>query len=238
MLRLINAALNDERYFAVANHTMRVVQADANYVKPFDATTLVLSPGQTMDVLLTAATNSSASAFAIAAAMHINAVGPFDNYTAHAVLEYSSRKPTVLHAPSFPAFNDTAWVANFSAQLRSLTTGRVGLEVDRHFFTVELGADPCQSPINGTCHGPNNTRMAASINNVSFVMPKTSLLQAHYERWYDGVISTNFPAAPLRMFNFTGMPPDYTRFVTHGTSGVSLDFNTTVEVVLQGTSVH
>uniref|UniRef100_A0ACD5ZJX0 Uncharacterized protein n=1 Tax=Avena sativa TaxID=4498 RepID=A0ACD5ZJX0_AVESA len=249
MLRLINAALNDERFFAVANHTLTVVQADANYVKPFDATTIFLSPGQTMDVLLTAATNPSASAFAIAAAIYTNVVGPFDNCTGHAILEYSHspspspwnvRKRLRLRAPSFPMFNDSAWVANFAAKLRSLagaTTVGLPQTVDRHFFfTVGLGADPCQSPVNGTCLGPNNTRMAASINNVSFVMPKTtSLLQQHYER--RRYRPTDFPAAPLRFFNFTGTPPENT-FVTHGTGGVSLDFNTTVEVVLQGTSVQ
>jgi laccase len=48
MLRLVNAALNDELFFGVANHTLTVVQADASYVKPFTATTVVISPGQTM----------------------------------------------------------------------------------------------------------------------------------------------------------------------------------------------
>ena len=89
MLRLVNAALNDELFFAVANHTLTVVQADASYVKPFTATTLVISPGQTMDVLLTAAANPSSSAFAIAVAPYTNTVGTFDNTTAIAALEYA-----------------------------------------------------------------------------------------------------------------------------------------------------
>uniref|UniRef100_A0A452Z9G7 Laccase n=1 Tax=Aegilops tauschii subsp. strangulata TaxID=200361 RepID=A0A452Z9G7_AEGTS len=211
MLRLINAALNDELFFAVANHTLTVVQADASYVKPFAATTLVISPGQTMDVLLTAATNPSSTAFAIAVAPYTNTVGTFDNTTATAVLEYTPQRPAALRglpAPPLPRYNDTGAVTNFSSNFRSLASARyparVPLSVDRSFFfAVGLGADPCQSPVNGTCQGPNNTRFAASINNVSFVMPKTSLLQAHYQRRV-----------------------------------VPLAFNTSVEVVLQDTSIQ
>uniref|UniRef100_A0A0E0A093 Laccase n=1 Tax=Oryza glumipatula TaxID=40148 RepID=A0A0E0A093_9ORYZ len=247
LLRLINAALNDELFFGVANHTLTVVQADASYVKPFAATALVISPGQTMDVLLTAAANNPPSrSFAIAVAPYTNTVGTFDNTTAVAVLEYygaatSAAALRSLPLPSLPAYNDTGAVANFSASFRSLASAqypaRVPRTVDRHFFfAVGLGADPCQSPVNGTCQGPNNTRFAASMNNVSFVMPRTSLLQAHYQRRYNGVLAANFPAAPRTPFNYTGTPPNNT-FVTHGTRVVPLSFNTTVEVVLQDTSI-
>jgi hypothetical protein len=36
MLRLINAALNDELFFSIADHTVTVVDVDAAYVMPFD----------------------------------------------------------------------------------------------------------------------------------------------------------------------------------------------------------
>ncbi|WVZ98840.1 hypothetical protein U9M48_044217 [Paspalum notatum var. saurae] len=246
MLRLVNAALNDELFFAVANHTLTVVQADASYVKPFAATTLVISPGQTMDVLLTAhaAVLPSAPAFAVAVAPYTNTVGTFDNTTAVAVVEYAPQPASAargLPLPALPLYNDTAAVANFSASFRSLASAdypaRVPRAVDRRFFfTVGLGADPCQSPVNGTCQGPNGTRFRASVNNVSFAMPRTSLLQAHYRRRYSGVLTANFPAAPLVKFDYTGTPPNNT-FVTHGTRVVPLSFNTTVEVVLQDTSI-
>ncbi|KAF8703848.1 hypothetical protein HU200_031944 [Digitaria exilis] len=246
MLRLVNAALNDELFFAVANHTLTVVQADANYVKPFVAATLVISPGQTMDVLLTAAAAATSSpAFAIAVAPYTNTVGTFDNTTAVAVLDYAP-PPQVTGAaalplPALPLYNDTAAVANFSANFRSLAStsypARVPQAVDRKFFfAVGLGSDPCKSRVNGTCQGPNGTRFAASMNNVSFAMPKTSLLQAHYQRRYSGVLTANFPATPAMPFNYTGTPPNNT-FVSHGTRVVPLGFNTSVEVVLQDTSI-
>lgn len=248
LLRLVNAALNDELFFAVANHTLTVVQADASYVKPFAAATLVISPGQTMDVLLTASASAApSSAFAIAVAPYTNTVGTFDNTTAVAAVEYGPRQSAAaplrsLPLPALPRYNDTAAVANFSAMFRSLASARyparVPRTVDRRFFfTVGLGADPCRSRVNGTCQGPNGTRFAASMNNVSFAMPRTtSLLQAHYQRRYSGVLAANFPAVPPTRFDYTGAPPNNT-FVTHGTRVVPLSFNTTVEVVLQDTSV-
>lgn len=52
LLRLINAALNDDLFFSIANHSMTVVEADALYVKPFETDILLITPGQTTNVLL------------------------------------------------------------------------------------------------------------------------------------------------------------------------------------------
>uniref|UniRef100_A0A8R7RE60 laccase n=1 Tax=Triticum urartu TaxID=4572 RepID=A0A8R7RE60_TRIUA len=81
MLRLINSALNDELFFGIANHTLTVVEADANYVKPFTVSTLVISPGQTMNVLLTTSASPSSQAFAMGIAPYTNTQGTFDNTT-------------------------------------------------------------------------------------------------------------------------------------------------------------
>lgn len=54
LLRLINAALNSDFYFAIANHNVTVVAADGDYVKEFTTSEVLLSPGQTTDVLVTA----------------------------------------------------------------------------------------------------------------------------------------------------------------------------------------
>ena len=52
LLRIINAALNDELFFKIAGHKLTVVEADASYVKPFETDTIFMSPGQTTNVLL------------------------------------------------------------------------------------------------------------------------------------------------------------------------------------------
>ncbi|KAG2601872.1 putative laccase-5 [Panicum virgatum] len=243
MLRLINSALNDELFFGIANHTLTVVEADASYVKPFTVQTLVISPGQAMNVLLTTAPSPASPAYAMAISPYTNTQGTFDNTTAAAVLEYAPMPAAAarsLPLPALPLYNDTGAVTNFSRNFRSLASAQypaaVPLAVDRHLlFTVGLGTDPC--PSNQTCQGPNGTKFAASINNNSFFRPRTALLEAHYQRRYGGVLLANFPTTPPRPFNYTGTPPN-TTFVQHGTRVVPLKFNTSVELVLQGTSIQ
>ncbi|KAM3333667.1 hypothetical protein ACQJBY_028649 [Aegilops geniculata] len=245
MLRLINSALNDELFFGIANHTLTVVEADANYVKPFTVSTLVISPGQTMNVLLTTSASPSSQAFAMAIAPYTNTQGTFDNTTAAAVLQYDAPTPpssaqNLLPLPALPRYNDTSAVARFTSNFRSLASAqypaRVPRAVDRHvLFTVGLGTDPC--PSNQACQGPNGTKFAASINNNSFVRPRSALLEAHYQRRYAGVLMANFPTTPPHPFNYTGTPPNNT-FVAHGTRVVPLKFNTSVELVMQGTAIQ
>ena len=50
LLRLINAALNDELFFSTANHTL--ITAEHIYVEPFETDTIIITPGQTTNVLL------------------------------------------------------------------------------------------------------------------------------------------------------------------------------------------
>lgn len=245
LLRLINAALNDELFFSIANHSLIVVETDASYVKPLVVDVVLITPGQTTNVLLRTASAAPNASFLLAIRPYATGQGTFDNTTAAGILEYrnsnwsSSLKNIPLFKPKLPALNDTAYAENYSGRLRRLADAwhpvDVPLAVDRHFFfTVGLGADPC--PKNQTCQGPNGTKFAASINNVSFTLPATALLQAHYLRRSQGLYREDFPEEPLFFFNFTGTPPNNT-FVEHGTRVVRLPFNTSVEVVLQGTSV-
>ncbi|XP_020114118.1 putative laccase-11 [Ananas comosus] len=239
LLRIINAALNDELFFSIANHTLTVVEADANYVKPFSTSTLLVSPGQTTNVLLSAAPSvPAASAFLISASPYTTArPGTFDNTTVSALLEYQPyNKNLPLVKPTLPLFNDTQTVSNFTAKFRSLNPPVVPREVDRRFFfAVGLGTSPC--PRNHTCQGPNGTKFAASINNISFVLPTTALLQAHYSMKTMGVFTTDLPYEPWHEFNYTGTLPNNT-FVTFGTKTVMLPYNTSVELVMQGTSIQ
>ncbi|TVU19678.1 hypothetical protein EJB05_35842 [Eragrostis curvula] len=249
MLRLINAALNDELFFSVANHTLTVVDVDAVYVKPFTVDTLVIAPGQTSNVLLTAKPTYPGARYYMEARPYTNTQGTFDNTTVAGVLEYedpcpvgsasSSTKNLPVFAPDLPQINDTSFVANYTAKLRSLASTQypaaVPQQVDRRFFfTVGLGTHPCA--VNGTCQGPNGSRFAASINNVSFVLPTKALLQSHFTGKSKGVYASNFPVYPLMPFNYTGTPPNNTN-VMNGTKVVVLPFGTNVELVMQDTSI-
>jgi laccase len=186
LLRLINAALNDELFFSIANHTLTVVEADAIYIKPFETDTVVITPGQTTNVLLKTKNHIPNASFFMSARPYVTGLGTFDNSTVAGILEYqysSSIKKLPLFKPVLPPLNDTSFVTNFTAKLRSLASAQfpanVPQKVDkRFFFTIGLGTSPCHQ--NQTCQGPNGTNFAASMNNISFAIPTTALLQAHF----------------------------------------------------------
>ncbi|KAL5166248.1 Laccase-17 [Glycine soja] len=250
LLRLINAALNDELFFSIANHTLTVVDVDAIYVKPFDTDTILIAPGQTSNVLLKTKSHYPNATFFMSARPYATGQGTFDNSTVAAILEYevpphfvhstTSVKKLSLFKPILPALNDTSFATNFANKLHSLASAQfpanVPQKVDKHFFfTVGLGTTPC--PQNQTCQGPTNaTKFAASVNNVSFIQPTTALLQAHFFGQSNGVYSPYFPISPLVPFNYTGTPPNNT-MVSNGTKVVVLPFNTSVELVMQDTSI-
>ncbi|XP_015896978.2 laccase-2 [Ziziphus jujuba] len=253
LLRIINAALNDELFFSIANHTLTVVEADAAYVKPFQTNILLIAPGQTTNVLLQTKPIPPNATFLIAASSYFTGQGTVDNTTTSAILQYhkplthSNVSPhnLTLSRPSLPPVNATKFVnvtqfvANFTAKFRSLANSKFPANfpktVDRKFFfTVGLGTNPC--PKNTTCQGPNGQKFSASVNNISFVLPSTAILQAYYFGQPKGVYTTDFPANPHPSFNYTGTPPNNT-MVSNGTRAVVLAFNTSVEVVLQDTSI-
>lgn len=230
MLRLINAALNEELFFKVAGHLLTVVEVDATYTKPFKTETVLIAPGQTTNVLLTA--DRRLGRYLVAASTFMDSPITVDNNTATAILHYSgslSTSPTALTAP--PPLNATPVATNFTTALRSLNSNKypasVPLTVGHSLlFTIGLGVNPCS-----TC--PNGSRVVADINNVSFVMPTTALLQAHYFN-ISGVFTDDFPGNPPIAFNYTGSLP--TNFQTmNGTRLYRLAYNSTVQVVFQDT---
>ncbi|XP_019254656.1 PREDICTED: laccase-17-like isoform X1 [Nicotiana attenuata] len=248
LLRMINAALNDELFFSIANHTLTVVDADAVYVKPFETDTILVTPGQTTNVLLKTKSKYPSATFLMSARPYVTGQGTFDNSTVTGILEYESpvlhstksMKKLPMFKPILPPLNDTSFATNFSKKLRSLANSqfpaKVPQNVDKHFFfTVGLGTTPCDK--NQTCQGPTNaTKFAASINNVSFVQPTTALLQSHFIGQSNGVYSPYFPINPLHWFNYTGNPPNNT-MVNNGTKVLVLPFNTSVELIMQDTSI-
>ncbi|KAL5076687.1 hypothetical protein RYX36_015671 [Vicia faba] len=207
LVRVINAALNQPLFFTIANHKLTVVSADASYLKPFTTSVLMLGPGQTTDVLLTA--NQPPSRYYIAARAYQSAQNaPFDNTTTTAILQYNNNsiknKPIM---PPLPAYNDTNTVTKFSRSFFSPRKVEVPAEIDESlFFTIGLGLNNCPKNLrNRRCQGPvNRTRFTASMNNVSFTLPNNiSILQAHYNR-IPGVFTTDFPAKPPVKFDYTG----------------------------------
>ncbi|XP_057458644.1 laccase-4-like [Lotus japonicus] len=234
LLRIINAALNEELFFKIAGHKLTVVEVDATYVKPFKIETIVIAPGQTTNVLLTA--DQKSGKYLVAASPYMDAPIAVDNLTATATLHYTgtlSTSPTVLTLP--PPQNATQIANKFVNSLKGLNSKKypvkVPIKVDHSlFFTVGLGIIPCPS-----CKAANGSRVVASVNNVTFTMPSTALLQAHYFK-INGVFTTDFPAKPPHVFNYTGAGPANLN-TTSGTRLYRLPFNATVQLVLQDTGI-
>ncbi|KAL2470971.1 Laccase-3 [Abeliophyllum distichum] len=215
LLRVINAALNQQLFFSVANHKLTVVEADAAYLKPFTSRVIMVGPGQTTNVLLTA--DQPPARYYMAASAYATAQNaPFDNTTTTAILEYqnsrsgSSSSPVL---PQLPAFNDTATVTAFTSQMRSIpSNAKVPTKIDHSlFFTVGLGFVNCAP--GPRCQGPNNTRFAAR------------------------VFTTDFPPVPPVKFDYTGNVSRALWQPRFGTKLYKLKFDSNVQIVLQDTAI-
>ncbi|KAK6924375.1 Multicopper oxidase, type 1 [Dillenia turbinata] len=233
LLRIINAALNDELFFGIAGHNMTVVEIDAVYTKPFSTQSLLIGPGQTTNVLVQA--NGVPGRYFIAARPFMDVPLSIDNKTATAILQYKGIPNYVIPTlPQLPFPNDTEFALSYNRRLRSLNTlqypANVPLKVDRNLlYAIGLGMNACPTCINGT-------RLIASLNNISFVMPQVGLLQAHYFN-ISGVFKTDFPDKPPTPFNYTGAPLTANLRTSVGTRLSKIAFNSTVELVLQDTNL-
>lgn len=239
LLRVINSALNQQLFFTVANHRLTVVEADGAYKKAYTTNVIMVGPGQTTSVLLTA--DQAPGRYYMAARAYASGTNvPFDNTTTTAILEYNTatRRTSSPVMPQLPAFNDTNTVTRFTSQMRGIPSKNnpVPTKIDDNLFvTVGLGLVNCTA--GPRCQGPNNTRFAASMNNMSFVLPrKTSLLQAYYQN-IPGVYTTDFPSSPPVKFDYTGNVSRGLWAPRRGTKLYKLKYGANVQIVLQDTAI-
>ncbi|XP_038696234.1 laccase-15-like [Tripterygium wilfordii] len=241
LLRIVNAAMNSILFFAIANHNITVVGMDGGYTKPLSRDYITIGPGQSMDALLNA--NQSPGHYYMAArAYSSNANVAFDNTTTTAIVQYNGSYPPPSSPllPRLPDYNDTNAAFNFTGSVRSLNSkdhpSNVPVNITTHLeSTLSINSFPCQE--NRTCEGPNGTRLAASMNNISFVNPSIDILEAYYKH-IKGVYGENFPSFPPLVFDFTAqyLPLEY-QVPKRGTEVRVLPYNSTVEMVLQGTNL-
>ncbi|KAJ9185297.1 hypothetical protein P3X46_004949 [Hevea brasiliensis] len=242
LLRIINAALNNQLFFKIANHKMTVVSIDASYTQPYITDVVVTGPGMTTDVLITA--DQPVGSYYMAASPYASAPGvPFDDTTTRGILIYEgSTAPTPI-MPLMPATNDTPTAHKFYSNLTGLAGGPhwvpVPRQIDEHMFvTVGVGLAPCGG--NATCPGPFGQRFSASMNNESFQLPTgLSMLQAFFFN-VSGVYTPNFPDAPPVKFDYTNanISSDLSLLFTPKSTSVKvLKYNATVQIVLQNTAL-
>ncbi|CAA0831612.1 Laccase-14 [Striga hermonthica] len=237
LIRMVNAVMNNIMFFRIANHNVTIVGSDGAYTKQLTSDYIAISSGQTIDFLLEA--NQNPSHYYMAARVY-NVAGTFDNTTTTAIIEYSGNytPPPSPSLPTLPDINDTRASADFTGQLRSLASQDHPIDVPLNpttilFFTLSINLRPC---VNNSCAGPLGERLLASINNITFQQPRTAILEAYYER-IKGVYRADFPSDPPLTFNYTAdfVPVDLWR-PENGTEVRLLEYNSTVELVFQGTN--
>ncbi|KAJ3683027.1 hypothetical protein LUZ60_013254 [Juncus effusus] len=240
LLRLINAALQIENFFSIADHKLTVVDADASYTKPYMVDHLMLGPGQTANILVTA--DQPIATYQMAIGPYESAQNiTFQNISSIAYFRYKGAGLTSLTRPTIlPFYNNSQIVQTNMAGLRSLQlTNNLPLSVDENLFiTIGLNVDKCnrQNP-NQTCQGPNGGILAASMNNVSLTKPSISILQAYYNNLH-GIYTDDFPGFPMRIFDFVNGAPNNSPIDTSSINGTRvrvLNYGAKVQLILQDT---
>ncbi|KAI7980286.1 Laccase-14 [Camellia lanceoleosa] len=184
LLRIINAIMNEEMFFKVAEHNLTVVGMDGAYIKPIYTDYIMITPGQTMDVLITA--NQSPSEYYMAARAYAGL--QYDNTTTTAIVQYSGNytAPSTPAFPILPNYTDIDAVTNFTRQMKALNSKEHPVDVPQTvdtklYITLSVNTLPC---VNSSCDGPNGDRLAASLNNMR-------------------VLNDRFSSQPPYFFNFT-----------------------------------
>ncbi|KAJ6881793.1 hypothetical protein NC651_028408 [Populus alba x Populus x berolinensis] len=250
MLRIINAALANELFFAIAKHKLTVVEVDAVYTKPFTTTSIMIAPGQTTTVLMTAnQVPDSTGMFAMAARPYLTSVFPFNNSTTISFLRYKNARNRRGKPPSnlsslklhnLPAMEDTAFATKFSGNIKSLASPKYPCDVPktidkRVMTTISLNLQDC--PAKKTCLGYRGKRFFASMNNQSFIRPSISILESYYKNLTTTSFSSDFPEKPPNAFDYTGGDPLSQNMNTEfGTKLIVVPYGTSLEIVLQDTS--
>ncbi|WOG86778.1 hypothetical protein DCAR_0205996 [Daucus carota subsp. sativus] len=242
LLRVVNAAMNHILFIAISRHNLTAVGADGSYIKPFTKEYMVIGPGQALDCLLHA--NQELGRYYMAASAYSTGVHvEFDKTTTTAILQYSGSYPKNVAPllPYLPSFTNTTAAFDVLGQFRSLASQDHPIFPPTNYlrtkllFVISINAFPC---LNNLCQGPNGTKLAASMNNISFAYPNVDLLQAYYYKTSEALLGESIPSNPTVVYNYTADYQDLSSELTRkGTSVKFLEYNSDVEIVFQGTSL-
>ncbi|KAI3689332.1 hypothetical protein L2E82_47286 [Cichorium intybus] len=242
LLRMVNAAMDQMLFFAIANHSLTVVGADGSYTKPLTKDYVVIAPGQTLDCLLKANQVSviANGGYYMAARTYSNAAEVDVDYTTTtAIIQYETNSLSTTTPPLFPSlplYNDTTAAFNFLNSVKSPGPSLFPLNKydTRIISTISQNTLPCP---NNSCAGPVGTRLSASMNNISFKLPMIDILEAYYYH-INGVFGIQFPRVPPLYYNFTGHDlPTILLTPERATEVRVIEYNSIIEVVFQNTNL-
>jgi len=183
-----------DMFFAIAEHNLTIVGVDANYIKPITTSYIMISAGQTMDILLIA--NQTLGHYYIAARQFWSEVvgySGFVQFNVTAIIEYRGNY-TIPLSPSFPStlptYKDLKAAIKFSNLFRSLASKdhpvNVPLNITtRMYVTLSISLIACQ---NSTCTSlGGGDILATSANNISWNNPNPIDILLAYYRFFSSL---------------------------------------------------
>nr|XP_023915493.1 laccase-14-like [Quercus suber] len=258
LLRIVNAAMNEEMFFGIQDHNITVVGQDGAYIKPIDTRYILITPGQTMDVLLTA--DRPFGSYYMVASPFSDSMASYDPNVTSGVVHYGvesavspspSPSPATDNFPVYPSFLPRVKAReaadDFTKRIRFRKTPQLPMDVpqeidERIFITVSVNELPCEKNNSFGAGADGNSRHYAGLNNISLLTPTRDILDAYYDNFIANAPSpaplpfgTDFPAFPPTTFDYTGANlPDSTML---GTKVLMIEYGKNVEIVFQGTNI-
>ncbi|XP_048613138.1 laccase-8-like [Brassica napus] len=149
LLRIINAALNTHLFFKIADHNVTVVSVDAAYTTPYGSDVMILTPGQTVDALLTADQPIGMYYMSIIPYLSASSLAPAPpRKVINSLIVYKGATSTTSPSRSLmpSQINSVSTAHRFSSNITSLVGGPYWTPVPRHvdekmFVTMGLGLE-------------------------------------------------------------------------------------------------
>ncbi|CAI9768332.1 unnamed protein product [Fraxinus pennsylvanica] len=121
LLRIVNAAVNEELFFIIAGHKLTIVEVDAPYTKPFETEAIFIGLSQTTNALLAA--DQSIGKYLIAISPFMGTIAATDNQIATGILCYNGIVPfSATSLTAMPSLNATKVTSSFMDSLRNLNS--------------------------------------------------------------------------------------------------------------------
>ncbi|KAK0581949.1 hypothetical protein LWI29_019889 [Acer saccharum] len=239
LLRIINAVMNAELFFSISGHNLTLVNQDASYLKPVVTSYILIAPGQTMNVLVTA--NQSLGQYYMAAHQFYTDKATFDDYdktNVTAILQYNGDYEPPTTTPYYPTstlppFTDYNAGISFRNELKSLRDVDVPKNITTKMYVIAA-----QNLLALNSSGVVRSTLAASLNNVTWVNPWVDVLQAYYKNM-SGFYTEDFPDNPPEFYDFESdnLPVLNTMRSLMGTKVKVLEYGEEVEMIFQSANV-
>lgn len=188
LLRIVNSVQNTDMFFAIADHNLTVVGLDASYVKPIVTSYVLITPGETMDVLVTA-NQALGHYYMLASPFFDGQADDFDKSITSAIFQYNGNytpPSSPIYPTNIPDFYDIISAESYLKKLRSLASPEHPIDVplqvtERMYVTVSISMMRCP---NASCAGPDGNRLSSALNNISFANPTVDVLEAYYRYFF------------------------------------------------------